>query len=123
MGLYFVNAVLNGLKGRKLSVGKKKLTASDIAMLVTIANQQPNPGSYHGDWNPAATIDPKSMSAYTHLARRRRSRVAEGPEDRQEPAGREDETGAFRSPHWGLDGPENGQNGPLRPFRSPHWGH
>ena len=69
MGLYFVNAVLNGLKGRKLSVGKKKLTASDIAMLVTIANQQPNPGSYHGDWNPAATIDPKSMSAYTHLAR------------------------------------------------------
>ena len=69
MGLYFVNAVLNGLKGRTLSVGKKKLTASDIAMLVTIANQQPNPGSYHGDWNPAATIDPKSMSAYTHLAR------------------------------------------------------
>ena len=69
MGLYFVNAVLNGLKGRKLSVGKKKLAASDIAMLVTIANQQPNPGSYHGDWNPAATIDPKSMSAYTHLTR------------------------------------------------------
>ena len=34
MGLYFVNAVLNGLKGRKLSVGKKKLTASDIAMLL-----------------------------------------------------------------------------------------
>ena len=66
MGLYYVNAVLNGLKGRK-EVGKQKLSSAEIALLVTIANNQPNPGSFHGDMDPICYGDVQTMADYAHL--------------------------------------------------------
>ena len=68
MGLHYVNAVLNGLKGRNV-VGKKKLSSAEIALLVSIANNQPNPGAFHGDMDPICYGDVGTLSGYAHLSR------------------------------------------------------
>ena len=67
MGTYYVNAILNGLKGRE-TIGDKKLSATWIALLVSIANKQPNPGSFHGDMDPICIGDPKTMAEYAHIS-------------------------------------------------------
>ena len=69
MGIYYVNAVMNGLKGREIKTPKWKLKASDIAILVAIANNQPNPGSYHGDLDPICFFNSKTLADYSHLSR------------------------------------------------------
>ena len=68
MGLYYVNAVLNGLKGRN-EVGGQKLSSAEIALLVTIAHRQPNPASVHWDMDPICYGDVMTMTEYAHLSK------------------------------------------------------
>lgn len=77
MGYLYVNAVLNGLSGQRLKLPeipkgskpwmKKEIDANAIALLVAIANRQPNPGSYHGDLDPICIGNKQKLADESHV--------------------------------------------------------
>ncbi len=75
MGFYYINAVLRGLDGKffdyesktKGAKGKPELDAYDMALLLTVAYRQPNPGEYLGVYDTICYGSRKTIGNMAHL--------------------------------------------------------